>query len=117
MRNLVCDCPSLAIIPFLDMGNVTDASDIFEGCSALTFVEIHNLGKSSLTTYPLSEATAWGTGGDENRQSVVDSLLTYSYDRAANGMTTATIQLSAATKALLTDEEVAAITAKGFTLA
>jgi surface protein len=110
-------CPSLTVIPTLDMGKVTDASFIFWRDTALTFVEIHNLGKSALEIYPFSDATAWGTGGDENRQSVVDSLLTYSYDRAANGMTTATIQLSAATKALLTDEEVAAITAKGFTLA
>ena len=84
--------------------------------SALVLMTIKNIGKSSLTTFDISGLLNWGTGGEENRQSLIDSLITYSYDRASNGMPTATIKLSANTKALLTEEEIAQITAKGFTI-
>lgn len=53
----------------------------------------------------------------EARQSLIDSLITYSFDRAAAGYSNCTIKLSAKTKALLTEEEIAQITAKGFTIA
>lgn len=72
---------------------------------------------TKLTTYDFSGASVWGTRGEENRQSLTDSLITYSYDRASAGMATATIQLSANTKSLLTEDEIAQITAKGFTIA
>jgi hypothetical protein len=110
-------CSSLTEIPLLDFSSVTNILAIFYRCYKLTYMLIKNIGKSSLTTYDLSGAAPWGTGSDENRQSLVDSLLTYSYDRAANGMESATIQLSSTSKALLTDAELAAITAKGYTIA
>lgn len=81
----------------------------------LTYLLLHNLGKSSCTSYRL-EFPYWGYGSDENRGSLVGSLLTNSHDRAAAGMPTATVQLSSRSFGLLTDEEKAAITAKGFTL-
>jgi surface protein len=117
--SLFYGCTSLKRVPQVDFSSLTNTNNyLFANCKSLVYMVITNLGKSSFENYTVfSTCPVWGTGGDENRQSVVDSLLTYSYDRAANGMTTATIQLSAATKALLTDEEVAAITAKGFTLA
>ena len=62
----------------------------------------------------------WGVNTDEipdARQSLIDSLITYSFDRAAAGYPTCTITLSSTTKALLTEEEKSQITAKGFTLA
>ena len=80
-------------------------------------MRIVHLGQSELTSYDFSLATVWGTGSEEARQSLVNSLLTDSYDRAAAGMTPATVRLSAASKAALTAEEIAAITAKGFTIA
>lgn len=104
-------------VQFLDFNSVTSITNTFSSCSALAYLAITNLGKSTLTTYDFSGASVWGTGGEENRQSLIDSLITYSYDRASNGMSTATIQLSANTKALLTDDEIAQITAKGFTIA
>ena len=51
------------------------------------------------------------------RQSLIDTLITYSYDRATAGYSTCTITLHADTKALLTEDEIAQITAKGYTLA
>lgn len=83
----------------------------------LRYMRIVNLGQSELTDYDFSLATVWGTGSEEARQSLVNSLLTDSYDRAAAGMAPATVRLSTASKAALTSEEIAAITAKGFTIA
>lgn len=120
MEGAFVNCSNLRKLS-LDMSAVKGVSSaygsIFSNCSNLVFIAITNLGKSSLATYDFSGASAWGIGGEENRQSLIDSLITYSYDRASNGMSTATINLSANTKALLTEEEIAQITAKGFSLA
>lgn len=82
----------------------------------LRFLKIINLGKSDLPRYRFTSFPAWGSGPAENRQSLIDTLITHSYDRAAAGMPTATIHLHAMTKRLLTASEMAAITAKGFTI-
>lgn len=101
-------------------------------CSTLRYALLKGLGIRGINKYAsssyikadLSQLTNWGVE-DETiplsagaRQSVVDTLLTYSYDRVGNGKTTKyTFQLSANTKALLTEEEIAQITAKGYTIA
>ena len=62
----------------------------------------------------------WGVNTSEipdARQSLIDSLITYSFDRATAGYPTCEITLSTNTKALLTSDEIAQINAKGFTLA
>ena len=62
----------------------------------------------------------WGVNTSEipdARQSLIDSLITYSFDRLSAGYPTCTITLSTNTKALLTEDEKAQITAKGFTIA
>ena len=62
----------------------------------------------------------WGVNSDEipdARQSLIDSLITYSFDRATAGYPTCEITLSTNTKALLTQDEIAQIEAKGFTIA
>lgn len=110
-------CRSLLKIHELDFSSVTSTIIMLSACTKLVYMLIKNLGKSTLTSYDFSGATVWGTGGEENRQSLIDSLITYSYDRASAGMATATIKLSANTKALLTEEEIAQITNKGFTIA
>lgn len=82
----------------------------------IEFVDLfRNLGRWN---YDLTRLNNWGTGGEENRMSVVNSLITNNIDRTkfeASG--TATITLSATTKALLTAEEISQIEAKGYTLA
>lgn len=50
------------------------------------------------------------------RQDLVDSLLTYSFDRASAGYSVFTITLSQETFNLLTEEEITAITNKGYTI-
>lgn len=85
-------------------------------CPNLQYIRIINLGKSGCTTYPFYSAENWGADSAGNLQSLVDTLLTDSYDRAAASMATATVKLPAATLARLTEEQKAAITAKGYTL-
>lgn len=116
-RTVFSNCSLLERVLGIDLSSSTSSGNIFFGCSNLSYIVIYNIGKSSLTTFDFSGATVWGTGGEENRQSLIDSLITYSYDRASAGMATATIKLSANSKALLTEEEIAQITAKGFSLA
>lgn len=110
-------CSRLEKIFGLDVASLISNGSWLESCSSLVFFDVKNIGKSTLNTYDFNGASVWGTGGEDNRQSLIDSLITYSYDRASNGMSTATIKLSATTKALLTEEEIAQITNKGFTIA
>lgn len=75
---------------------------------------------TSQTSVNFSYWDWWGynhTVAPNARQSLIDSLITYSFDRAAAGYSNCTITLSAKTKSLLTEEEIAQITAKGFTIA
>lgn len=59
---------------------------------------------------------AWGSGDEAARQSLVDSLLTYSIDRATKGWGVCRLGLPSAVIGRLTAEEKAAITAKGYSL-
>lgn len=116
-NSLLNGCKKITKIHQLDFSS---AKSINDWCNynntLLKYIKIINLGKSELTTYK-SFAANWGTGSEENRQSVIDTLIVYSYDRAANNMPTATVTLSTNTKALLTEEELVQITQKGYTVA
>lgn len=101
-----------------------------------------NLGKNSANTiFNMTRTTNWGVATasqPDARQSVIDTLITYSFDRAAaneeakqaaidagtydeetwtDPYGVITISLATNTKALLTDEEIEQITAKGYTIA
>lgn len=76
--------------------------------------------QSSAVQFNTSNLKNWGVNTDEipdARQSLIDSLITYSFDRLSAGYPTCTITLSSTTKALLTSDEIAQIEAKGFTIA
>lgn len=59
---------------------------------------------------------SWGDGGEDNRQSILYSLLEHSCDRTANGWETAQVGLPQAVLDRITDDEKAAIGAKGYSL-
>ena len=84
------------------------------------YMLIKNIGYYQSGSYLNMEySQVWGIANDEvpdARQSLIDSLITYSFDRAAAGYSTMTMKLYKDVKALLTDEEIAQITAKGYTL-
>jgi hypothetical protein len=123
MNYIFTSCKNLKRLEGFDLSSVgnggTDMNGFWGICTNLRYALLLNLGKSVRVSYDLSGATNWGVANDEipdARQSFIDSLITYSHDRASNGMATATIKLSANTKALLTEDEIAQITNKGFTI-
>ena len=75
----------------------------------ISYMVLKNLGfTSTTTTYNLTTFRKWGIATDDNpdaRQSLIDSLITYSVDRT--GMNAATIKLYSSVKALLTSDEIA----------
>ena len=76
--------------------------------------------QSTAVQFNTSKIEFWGFNEDDiqdARQSLIDSLITYSFDRATAGYPTCTITLSDNTKSLLTSDEISQITAKGFTIA
>ena len=129
MSNMFGYCSKLqAIYGYLDWSKISSYPNNFYNDFSFTLRKftIKNLGKTG-TTFNFSGIYLqnWGNEKDTTtyplsvgaRQSLVDSLLTYSYDRASNGLSTCTIQLQSNVKARLTSDEIAQITAKGFTIA
>ena len=92
---------------------VTSMLSMFYRCSGLTSLILGpNFFKApNVTSIDFSYCSKW------TNNTVVTSLVTNSYDRATAGLKTMTLKLSTNTKAALTDEQKAAITAKGYTIA
>ena len=86
---------------------------MFHNCLSLTSLILGpNFFKTpNVTSIDFSYSTQW------TNDTVVTSLVTNSYDRKTAKLSTMTLNLSANTKAALTDEQKAAITAKGYTIA
>ena len=96
-----------------DTSSVTNMSDMFYGCSALTSLLLGpNFFKTSaVTMVVINDCPKW------TNDTVITSLVTNSYNRAAAGLNTLTLKLHANTKAVLSNEQKAAITSKGYTIA
>ena len=95
-----------------DTSKVTTMGNMFYGCSSLiNFTFGENFGKmtDSVGTLDLSTLLAW-------KNDSVKSLLTL-YDRKANGLGVITIKLHANAKAVLGEDGIAQLTAKGYTIA
>lgn len=88
---------------------------LFGNNTKLTYLLIKNLGyqKNCPPVLPF-HTIPWGEGNDENRKSLIDSLITYSFDRATVGYDVVTIRLSTITKNILTPEEKSQIESKGY---
>lgn len=100
--------------------NLTGLPSLGYSVSSLTTITYKNLGRNpeitSLDLYPDDNYAKWGLGDEESKQSFIDSVLTYSYDRAANGLPTLELTMKQEQKALLTEEQITAIQAKGYTI-
>ena len=87
----------------------------------LRYVLIKDIGTcTGMTKIGFVNWYRWGVDDEttpDARQSLIDSLLTYSFDRATAGYSTCTISLHNTQKALLTEDEIAQITSKGYTIA
>ena len=112
MVNGCSELTSLNLLSF-DTSMVTNMAMMFYNCIGLTSLILGpNFFKTpNVTSIDFSDCTKW------TNDTVVTSLVTNSYDRATAGLSTMTLQLSTETKAALTDEQKAAITAKGYTIA
>lgn len=117
------NCPSLKKITSLDMSKCTYFGNMLGSSSQpnLRFVLLKGLGTpSGVTSYgDFYRASNWGVDSTEipdARQSLVDSLLTYSFDRATAGYSTCTIKLSSDSYNQLTAQELADIQAKGYNI-
>ena len=141
MRDMFGSCKKLTSLDLSSFNTsaVTNMGDMFGMCSNLTSLDLSSFDTSAVTNMwdmfretfnitslilgpnffktsnitriDLSHLNKW------TNDTVVTSLVTNSYDRAAAGLSAMTLQLSANTKAALTDEQKAAITAKGYTIA
>lgn len=97
----------------------------FRRCSQLRKFEVRNVGKhpnavSCWFNGNYDGMKMWGENSDDipdARESMINTLITYSFDRASAGYSNCTITLHANAKARLTDDEIAQITAKGYTIA
>lgn len=104
----------------LDFSSATDCYRCFYNCSRLRILSIVNFGTSE--SIRLGSAFLgvefWGTSvtGPSGRKSLIDTFLTNSFDRTAAGYKPLVVQLEPRVLSVFSDEELAAITAKGFTL-
>ena len=135
-----CDKLTSLDLSSFNTSTVTDMRDMFSGCDKLTSLNLSSFDTSKVTTMSnmfdycaeltslilgpnffkfadflhlnLSHCNKW------TNETVVTSLVTNSYDRKAAGIRySITLALSTDTKNVLTDEQKAAITAKGYTIA
>ena len=115
MGEMFRNCSGLTSLDLtgFDTSAVTNMGNIFSGCSGLTSLILGpNFFKTpNVAMVNFSYSPKW------INDTVVTSLVTNSYDRATAGLRTMRLQLSTNTKAALTDEQKAAITAKGYTIA
>lgn len=121
-------CTNLQKVVNLDVSSLFGSVTLvnYPTNNVFRFLKLKNLGKhSGLTSCNFTYMPYWG---DESntveypltegaRQSLIDSLITDSFDRTSVGFNNCIITLSSTTKALLTSDEIAQITAKGYTIA
>ena len=123
MSYMINGCKKLEKIEGLDLISVTNISNLLgvSNNTTLRYALFKNLGTpSGMTSYDFSRARNWGVADStytDARQSLVDSLLTYSFDRATAGYSTCTIKLYSTVKNELTAQEITDIEAKGYTIA
>ena len=127
MNSIFSGCNNLLKVHgYLDVSNISAQGAYswlfgYSSNSSLRYCIFRNMGiNDSQNAMNFSRATVLGVNSDEvpdARQSLIDSLITYSFDRATAGYSNCTITLSGNSKAVLTEDEIAQITAKGFTIA
>ena len=125
--HFILSCKNLKRIEEIDFTKCDQSISGFNwsGINNCRYILIKNLGKhKDARSFDFGDRGAisetWGLNSEEvpdARQSLIDTFITYSFDRAAAGYQVSTIQLMNNTKSVFTDEEIAQITAKGYTLA
>ena len=139
MERMFSACSSLQSLSIegFDVSKVTSINQIFYGCSSLQSLDLSgwNLESCKNIDYlgqynfipktlklgtgffkcPATKASLYFTTWTD--ASVRESLVVNSYDRKANGLPDFTLTLSKQTKAVLSEDDIAAMTAKGYIIA
>lgn len=119
---IILSCPRLHTIKSMYWGQLKDSSNVFSPTNKIRHLTIKNIGHNivadmSAKQYDFSNLTLWGQNNEDcpnARQSLIDSLLTYSKDLGSEfGQS---ITLSENTYDLLTPTEIQQIEAKGYRL-
>lgn len=104
------NCPALHTIELLELDYAVINFTTFNGSDYVTNLTCTNLGKIFYSTvFQFGNLQYW------SYNTMIDSLLNYSYDRSGE-TDIITIELHADAKARLSDADIAAITAKGYTI-
>ena len=117
----VSNCPKLHTIKSMYWGKVSNSSDVFNPDNVIRYLTIKNIGDNlvkgtGVGQYDFSNLTLWGQDNEDcpnARQSLIDSLITYSKDLAGSSVP---IVLSSNTYSLLTSDELSQIRAKGYSV-
>lgn len=119
---IILSCPKLHTIKSMYWGQLKDSSNVFRPNNVIRHLTIKNIGHNivadmSAKQYDFSNLTLWGQNNEDcpnARQSLIDSLLTYSKDLGPEF--SQSITLSENTYDLLTPTEIQQIEAKGYSL-
>lgn len=103
------------------MAKVKSNTLMFNAVSELRDLIWNGFGDGqSVTSFSFSSSNKLGVNDDtypNARQHLTDTFVTNSYDRATAGYSACKVSFHNTTKALFTEEEIAAMTAKGYTIA
>lgn len=133
LRGFVQECYNLRRVGGISYKNISNDYWIFDNSDeydywfsyndSCTYILVKDIGyQPNLTSLDTVSSQLWGDDerwgweSEGSRQSLVDSLLTYSYDRKKAGYPDCTITLSEYTYGRLSDSERASIEAKGYIL-
>lgn len=122
MDAMIIHCPKLHTIKSMYWGQLADSSNVFSTGNVIRHLTIKNIGYNlavglDVNQYNFSKLQYWGVNNEDcpnARQSLIDSLLTYSKDLGSDF--SISIQLSQNTYNLLTPTEIQQIEAKGYSL-
>lgn len=122
MNAILLSCPRLHTIKSMYWGQLTDSINVFDTDNVIRHLTIKNIGYNlavglEANQYNFSKLQYWGVNNEDcpnARQSLIDSLLTYSKDLGSDF--SISIQLSQNTYNLLTPTEIYKIEAKGYRL-
>jgi surface protein len=114
MSSMFMYCSKLASLDLsgFDTSRVFNMYGMFTGCYNITQLSLGEgfFKKQSVTEVDFSDLENW------SQDSFIQSVVTNSYDRTANGLANLTLKLHANTYAYLTDEHKATLTTKGYTV-
>lgn len=103
------DLTSLDLSNF-DTSRVTSMKSMFKGCTSLTSL---SLGEGFFKTQSVTEVD-FSDLGNWSQGSFIQSVVTNSYDRKSNGLSTLEIKLHPIVYDYLTDEHKETMAAKGY---